>query len=128
STANYMQRYGAVIEDFGRLCITQRANGTTLPLALDHKPLTLVAYTNSRLIAEPLRLFDCVTRMSGSDGFLVMSEDRARRSRLPHVRIMGAVERHHTYPDDPIMTRFGLAGEAEGLYSQAGLGPEDVDF
>ncbi len=127
-TDNYMRAHGAVAEDFGRVCIAQRANGITHPLALYRTPLTMEAYLASRLIAEPLRLLDCVTRMSGSDGFLVMSQDRARRAGLPHATILGSVERHNAFPDDPVMSRFGLLDESEGLYAQAGLGPDDMDF
>ena len=76
-TAYYMRTHGATREDFGKLCVAQRNNALKNPLALFKKPLTLDEYLNARLIADPLRLFDCVMPCAGAEGFLVMRrEDR----------------------------------------------------
>jgi len=40
-TAYYMRTYGAKREDFGKLCVAQRANALRFPHALFKKPLTL---------------------------------------------------------------------------------------
>src|SRR2546427_10995331 len=40
-TAYYMRIYGATREDFGKLCVAQRANALKYPHALFKKPLTL---------------------------------------------------------------------------------------
>ena len=89
-TAYYMRTYGAKPEDFGKLCVAQRTNALRNPNALFKKPLTLEEYLGARLVADPLRLFDCVMPCAGADAFLVMSEDRARRLGLracaPHRR------------------------------------------
>jgi acetyl-CoA acetyltransferase len=127
-TSNYMTEFGATREDFGRICIAQRANSRGHPMALFDTPLTMDAYLNARPISEPLVLFDCVPRVCGAEGFLVMTEDRARSLGLPYVLIAGAVERHNAYPDDPVVARFGIAEEVGLLYNMAGIGPEDVDF
>ena len=42
-TSNYMPRYGARREDFGRICVAQRANALKNPNALFKKPLALDA-------------------------------------------------------------------------------------
>lgn len=127
-TSNYMNEFGATREDFGRICIAQRANSQGHPMAQFNKPLTMDAYLNARSICEPLVLFDCVPRICGGEGFLVMSEDRARSLGLPHVLISGAVERHNAYQDDPVVARFGIAEECQLLYEMAGIGPDDIDF
>src|SRR5262249_27607159 len=59
-TAHYMRVYGALREDFGKLCVAQRDNALKFPHALFKKPLTLEEYMDARPIAEPLHLFDCV--------------------------------------------------------------------
>jgi acetyl-CoA acetyltransferase len=127
-TSHYMNAFGAKREDFGRICVAQRANSTGHPMALFRQPLTIETYLNARLICEPLGLFDCVTRVSGAEGFLVMTEDRARSLRLPYVLISGAVERHNGYAGDPVISHFGVAAECDDLYRQAGVGPEAMAF
>lgn len=127
-TSNYMNEFGATREDFARICIAQRANSQGHPMALFNRPLTMDSYMNARPISDPLVLFDCVPRVCGSEGFLVMSEDRAKSLGQPYALIAGAVERHNAYADDPVVSRFGIAEECELLYEMAGIGPQDVDF
>jgi acetyl-CoA acetyltransferase len=126
-TAYYMRTYGAKPEDFGKLCVAQRTNALRNPNALFKKPLTLEEYLGARLVADPLRLFDCVMPCAGADAFLVMSEERARRLGLPHARLAGAIERHNAFPDDPVQHRGGWAMDRDQLYAAAGIGPADID-
>src|SRR5918912_2363382 len=93
-TAYYMRLYGAKREDFGKLCVAQRANALRFPYALFKKPLTLEEYLNARLIAEPLHLFDCVMPCAGAEAFLVCREDAARSLGLAGARILATIERH----------------------------------
>ena len=122
----YMRATGATREDFGKLAVSQRANAQGNPLALLRTPLTLDQYLAARPIAEPLHLFDCVMPCAGADGFLVMPEARARVLNLPFVRILGAIERHNAFPDDPVQVRGGWAMDRDALWAQAGLEPRDV--
>src|SRR6202044_698828 len=71
-TSYYMREYGATREDFGKLCVAQRDNALTYPHALFKKKLTLEEYLGARLIADPIRLFDCVMPCAGAEAFLVM--------------------------------------------------------
>ncbi len=127
-TAYYMRTHGATREDFGKLCVAQRNNALENPLALFKKPLTLADYLNARLVADPLRLFDCVMPCAGAEGFLVMRRETAEKLGLPFARLLGAVERHNAFPDDPIQDRGGWALDRDALYAQAGVGPADIDF
>jgi acetyl-CoA acetyltransferase len=127
-TAHYMRMSGAKREDFGRLCVDQRANALRYPHSLFRKSLSMDEYLAARPIAEPLHLFDCVMPCAGAEGFLVLSEDRARSLRIPYARILAAIERHNAYPDDPIQMRAGWALERDQLYAQASAGPGDMDF
>ena len=127
-TAYYMRTYGARRANFGKLCVAQRNNALKNPLALFKKPLTLDQYLNARLVADPLRLFDCVMPCAGADGFLVMREATARDLGLPFARLLAAIERHNAFPDDPIQFRGGWAMDRDELFAQAGLKPADIDF
>ena len=127
-TAYYMRTYGATREDFGKLCVAQRANALQFPHALFRKPLTLEEYLLARPIADPLHLFDCVMPCAGADAFLVMTDDRARRLGIPFVALKGTIERHNAFAGDPVQMRAGWALDRADLFEQAGAGPEDMDF
>ncbi|MBV6273930.1 thiolase family protein [Alcaligenaceae bacterium CGII-47] len=127
-TANYMRTFGAKREDFGRIAVAQRTNALRNPNAMFKKPLTLDEYMAGRPIADPIHLFDCVMPCAGAEGFLVMTEERARDLGLPHVVIRGAIERHNAYAEDPIMVRGGWRMDRDDLYAQADAKPADIDF
>jgi acetyl-CoA acetyltransferase len=127
-TAYYMREFGARREDFGKLCVAQRANALKFPHALFRKPLTLDEYLDARPITEPLHLFDCVMPCAGAEAFLVMTAERSRALGLRACRILGTIERHNAYPEDPVQMRGGWAQDRDALYDQAGVGPDDVDF
>ncbi len=127
-TAHYMREFGATREDFGKLCVAQRANALRFPHAMFRKPLTLDEYLGARVIADPIHLFDCVMPCAGADAFLVMTEDRARAAGIPYARVLGAIERHNAFADDPIMFRGGWLLDRDDLYAQTGVGPDAMDF
>ena len=124
----YMRATGATREDFGNLAVSQRANARRNPLALLRGELTLADYLAARPIAEPHHLFDCVMPCAGADGFLVMPEARARALNLPFLRVLGTIERHNAFPDDPVQLRGGWAMDRDALWAQAGIGPSDVQL
>jgi acetyl-CoA acetyltransferase len=127
-TSYYMREYGVQREDFGKLCIAQRDNAAKFPYALLRKPLTLQQYLEARPIADPLRLFDCVMPCAGAEAILVMRRARAQDLGLPYARVLGTMERHNSFPEDPIQTRGGWALDRDELFAQAGVGHEDIDI
>jgi len=127
-TDHYMRTYGATRADFGKLCVAQRDSALRNPVALFRKPLTLDEYLDARPIADPLHLFDCVMPCAGADAFLVLHRDRAEALGLPHARLLGTIERHNAFADDPIQVRGGWVADRDDLYAQAGVGPADVDL
>ena len=127
-TRHYMDRTGATREDFGRLCVSQRANAGNSPGALLRKPLTMEDYLGARAISDPIHLFDCVMPCAGAEAFLVCREDDARALNLPYVRVLAAIERHNAFPDDPIQFRGGWVVDRDELWGMAGIGPDSVDL
>ncbi|WP_118136373.1 thiolase family protein [Oceanicella sp. SM1341] len=127
-TDGYMRRYGATREDFGRICVAQRANALTYPQAIMKKPLSLEEYMSARPIADPVHLFDCVMPVAGAEAFLVMHEDTAKERGLPYARLAGAIERHNAFPEDPLQMRGGWELDVADLWSAAGCRPDAVDL
>ena len=127
-TRHYMNRTGAVREDFGRICVAQRANAQRYHGALMRQTLTLDDYMGARAISDPIHLFDCVMPCAGAEAFLVCRDDDARRLGLPFARVLSAIERHNAYQDDPIQYRGGWAMDRDDLWGMAGIAPDAVDF
>jgi acetyl-CoA acetyltransferase len=127
-TRHYMNKYGATREDFGKICVAQRANALQFPHALMKKPLTLEEYLSARAISDPIHLNDCVMPCAGAEAFLVCREDAARSLHLKAARILGTIERHNGFPDDPIQYRGGWGMDIGELYAMAGIEPDAVDF
>lgn len=127
-TQAYMDRYGVDRRAFGTLCIQQRENARANSLALLRDPLTMDDYLAARPIVEPLHLYDCVMPCAGGEGFLVISEERAAKLDVPHVRVRSIVERYNAYPEDPVQLRGGWAEARDELYSRAAAEPQQIDF
>ena len=127
-TAYYMRVFGARREDFGKLCIAQRENALRYAHALFKMPLTIQEYLNARPIAEPLRLFDCVMPCAGAEAFLVMSRARAQDLGVSFANVLATIERHNSFPEDPIQMRGGWLLDREELFAQAGVVRRDIDF
>ncbi len=125
---NYMNRFGAQREDFGKLCVAQRANALSFPYALMKTPLTLEAYMAARPIADPIHLYDCVMPCAGAEAFLVCRGATARALGLSGARLLATIERHNAFADDPVQIRGGWARDADELWAMAGVRPESVDF
>jgi acetyl-CoA acetyltransferase len=87
----------------------------------------MAAYLAAPPIVAPIHKFDCVMPCAGAEAFLVMTEEHASDLGLKSARIMGAIERHNAYFDDPVAIRGGWAMDADALWTQAGIAPTDVD-
>ncbi len=127
-TRLYMETFGATREDFGRLVVAQRQNALLNPNALFKVPLTMEEYLNARLIAEPLRLYDCVLPCAGGDCVILASEEVARKLPGPKIRILGGAEMHNYPADDIYALRGGWEAFRDSMYEQAGVGPTDMQF
>jgi acetyl-CoA acetyltransferase len=125
---NYMNSYGARREDFGKLCVAQRANALAYPHALMKKPLSLDEYMTARPIADPIHLYDCVMPCAGAEAFLVCREDAARSLNLAGVRVLATIERHNAFQGDDMQVRGGWAKDVDDLWAMASVTPADVDF
>src|SRR5206468_4959635 len=54
---------------------------------------TIQGYKESRLVADPIRLLDCVLPANGGKAYILASPERANKLRKPPVYILGFGER-----------------------------------
>ncbi|OAN76854.1 acetyl-CoA acetyltransferase [Sulfitobacter sp. EhC04] len=125
---NFMREYGVTREDFAKLCVAQRTNALSNPLALMKKPLTHEQYMQARPIADPIHLFDCVMPCAGAEAFIVTTPEKAQELGLSTARLAATIERHNAFADDPVQTRGGWARDIDDLWAAAGCTPQDMDM
>jgi acetyl-CoA acetyltransferase len=133
----HMYRYGTKVEHFAEVAINARLNAANNPDARFRDPITFADHQASRMIADPLRLFDYCMESDGGACVILASTERARDLRQPPVLLAGAAMGapwrwgggmfggNNMSEDD-----FASAGQrtiAEDLYRNAGMGPTDVD-
>jgi acetyl-CoA acetyltransferase len=110
----YMHESGATREQLGQIAVVSRANATLNPLAPYRTPLTLEAYLDSRMISDPLCLYDCDVPVDGSVAFVVSRADSARIDAGRAIRI------------EAIGSAAGIEASASMMWSRTRLKPTDV--
>ncbi|MEM9254983.1 MAG: lipid-transfer protein [Pseudomonadota bacterium] len=131
----YMHRYGVTREDLGRVAISQRNHALRNPRAFGYdKPLTMDDYLQSKLIAEPLCLYDFCQETDGGCAILVTSTERARELRQRPAMIRGVTqastrgqEQMTSYYREELESLPEMEYAAERVYAMADLAPEDID-
>ena len=131
----YMHKYGVTREDLGRVAISQRNYAQSNPRAFGYgKPLTMDAYLNSKMIAEPLCLYDFCQETDGGCAILITSAERARDLKQKPAIIRGVTqastqgqEQMTSYYRSELVSLPEMELAARRVYAMAGLGPDDID-
>jgi acetyl-CoA acetyltransferase len=126
----YHARYGLPERALAKLAVAQRNGALLNPHACEtlRVPLTEEDYLRSRMIADPIRLLDCVMRCDGANGFLVTSTERARKL---GARMLHPVAYREVIDFDPALTIdditvSGFAAVGPAALADAGVTPADV--
>jgi acetyl-CoA acetyltransferase len=124
----HRELYGTKRTQLAKLAITQRANAQLNPNALLQSPMSEEDYLTARLIADPVRLYDCVLPCTGADAVLLMSRERADSLGLPGVTILSGRSQNNYLPLEPLSLRTGAEKFAGQLFAQAEVAHADLDF
>ncbi len=134
-TQRYMHETGCKSTDFAEVCMAARKHAVKNPKAFFYqRPLSLEEHQGARMIADPLRLFDCCQETDGGCAFVVTSPERARDLGQPAALIRGIAQ--GSGEDQEQMTSFyrpeisrlpEMELVAQQLWATSGLGPADID-
>lgn len=127
----HMFEYGTRPEQMAKVAVDQRNNALHNPLAtFNDKPLTIDDVLNSRMIVDPLHLFEIVSPVSGGAAFVVASRAIAKRARHPPVWLLGAGEHcnHSSITYAPSLTQSPIKAAADTAFRMARLKREDMDL
>lgn len=126
----YMWTYGLKPEHLAKIAVNNRKNGYYNEKASFGALIDVDAVLNSPMVADPLHLLDCNSHADGAAAAVIVSEKIAKRSHRKPVQIVAASLKSGRLPERFIDMAFEDVSDrtAQDAYSQAGIGPEDVDF
>lgn len=124
----HMEQYGTTLEQIGKIAIAQRDNALQNPQALFREPMSMQDYLNSRMISDPIRLFDCVMPCSGAECIILASEEKAKQFTDKMVYLVTDSEKVHYQVANmlPDKTTFGTKAVGEKLFSE--VKREEIDL
>jgi benzoylsuccinyl-CoA thiolase BbsB subunit len=126
----YMAEFGATKEHLARVVVKSRKNASMNPLAQFTQTTTVEEVLNSRIIADPITLFQCCPTGDGAGAAVLCSMDKARKYTNHPVLIKASVLVSGKFePGFRDMTTPEITVRGSKLaYEMAGLGPKDIDL
>jgi acetyl-CoA acetyltransferase len=129
----YGHKHGLPQQALAKLAVAQRKGALANPNACDvlKMPLTEADYLNSRMIADPIRMLDCVMRCDGANAVVVTTTERAKR--LGHKRMVHPIAYREITNFDPRqdiddITVSGFTVSGPAALADAGMAPADIDI
>jgi len=125
----HMSEYGSIREQFAQVSVKSHKNAAMNPYARYQTPMTLEEVVNSRMIADPITLYQCSNNSDGATAAVVCAKEVAHRFRGKPVTVAGWAS------GTPEYSPVGVGGDvAEGFiarlgrdaYERAGVGPGDI--
>ncbi len=119
-----MHSRGLTLREMAQVAVKNHANGARNPLAHFREPVTLEAVMESRIVADPLRLYHCCPISDGAAALVLTAEPAP-------IRIAGIGQGTDTmavrYRSELTSFRATQAA-AKAAYAMAGFGPERVEL
>ena len=126
----YLHEFGWKHTDFAPFSINAHANAIHNPFARLQETITENDYQKARMIADPINLLDASPIGDGAAAVVVVPLESLRRNGRPLVTIVGSASATDTLAihdrHDPLWLT-AASRSTEKAYSQAGVGPHDID-
>lgn len=126
----HMQKYGTTEEQLAKVRVKSGKYSVLNPLAMFQRVLTLEECLAARVIASPLKLYDCCANADGASCVVMASEEKAKKITDTPVWVAGIGSASDTLSTT---NRTNLAGltctieAAKQAYKMAQIEPKDVD-
>jgi len=127
----HMHQYGTTREHLAAVTVKNHKNALLNPDAQMQKPVTIEQILNdNRVVADPLRLYDCSLITDGASAVVLAEKGTARNLSKKPVDIIGFAQANDSFAlyqkDD--LTRFDATVEAANMaFQMAGIEREDID-
>lgn len=126
----HFHEFGTTREQVAGLATTLRANAALNPKAVLRDPMTVENYLDSRMISEPLCLFDCDIPVDGSTALIISAAEAATdtAARPVCIEAMGSALHGRPYWDQYAdLTSMAAHDAAQALWRTTTLTARDVD-
>lgn len=129
----HMHLYGTESKHFGEIAVACRHHANHNPNAVMYgREMTIEDHQNSRMISDPLRLFDCCLETDGGAAVVVTTTERAQHLKHKPVRIAagglgGGAWNHRFMVRDLDSPDSEATVIARHLFQDAGVTHEDID-
>lgn len=126
----HMHEFGTTTRQMAMVSVKNHKNSAVNPRARFRNPVTLEAVMNSRLISDPLRLYDCCPISDGAAAAVLCPSDIASSFSKKPIDILGSA---HTlgyataYETGDLTTVVATVMAARQAYEMAKIKPGDVD-
>ncbi|MHB1812003.1 MAG: thiolase family protein [Thermoplasmataceae archaeon] len=130
-TKIYMEEFGASRESIAMVAVKNHENGSRNPYAQFQKPVTLEEVMNSKVIADPLRIFEFCPVSDGSASLLLTSDDNAESFSSKSAKILGCASASGSSSlsaRDPLTTIVSVKNASGKAFRSAGLKPSQMNF
>ncbi|MFC2949151.1 thiolase C-terminal domain-containing protein [Virgibacillus sediminis] len=125
----HMAEFGTTAEQYAAIAVAARKHANLHPAAQKRELITIEDVMNSRMIADPLHLFDCSLISDGGSAVILTSAEKAKSMSRPPVYLLGVGEghRHEHISQAQSLTTSAAKDSGQRAYEMAGLGPRDID-
>ena len=126
----HAERYGTTRDQVSSVVVKNKSNGLSNPLAQMGANLTVDDVRGSKLIADPLRIYDCCPASDGAAAVVVVARDLARGTDgAIDVRASVQTSGSARIAGHPDLCSFDATVNAAALaFRDAGLTARDLDF
>ena len=131
-TRRHMHEFGTRQEHLGAVALASHKHAQRNPRAVMYgRPLTMEMYLNSRMIADPFRLYDCCLESDGAAAVVITTAERARDLPQQPAYILGAAQgsghrESLIWANKPEYTGSNFSTVAARLYEQCGIHPAEA--
>lgn len=134
-TQRYMHQTGCKSTDLAEVCMAQRAHAVKNPNAFFYeRPMTLDDHQTSRMICDPLRLYDCCQETDGGCAFVITTPERAKDLAQKGAVIRGIAqgsgedqEQMTSFYRGDIARIYEMEVVAKQMWEVAGMSAQDID-
>lgn len=128
-TRRFMDATGATAEDMAYPSWKNHKNGCLNPYAMYKKEFTIEQIVSSRMISDPITLYECCPTTDGAAAVIYCSEEFARKYTTKMVKVVASKLVSSCYEDPTAdITGFAMPKKlSKAIYEMAGIGPEDVN-
>ena len=126
----HMDKYGTTEEQLAMVAVKNHHNGFLNPKAHMQKEVTLEKALSSRVIAWPLKLYDCSLITDGGSCVIITKPEIAKKYTDTPIQIIGSGQASDSigmYERESLTSLIAAKIAARQAYEMAGVKPEDVD-